>query len=339
MNFFRKNPRVSPAGGAGPDQPRPTTPCCVAEVHPYDILDFFVFREILFGRVTVAHAPGDAPRLSVRLPGDRWLAVRQRPDPNNPSTDGRSCLTFSAEMPPGTGGAETEAIALFIHFRGEHLNIGIPSLGGMQKDRFLKTDSVFWEAVRALPAGARILEIGSRARSGIVRRDLFPAGAEYVGFDIVAGPNVDVVGDAHRLSGYFPAGYFDAAFSVSVWEHLAMPWKVSLELNRVLRTGGVAMINTHQSWPSHEEPWDYFRFSEFSWPALFNAATGFEILACGMGMPAVMVSALAIRHLQDQGLEWQYGYLATRCVVRKVGPTSLEWPVDPDAVVRGVYPG
>jgi hypothetical protein len=79
-------------------------------------------------------------------------------------------------------------------------------------------------------------------------------------------------------------------------------------------------------------------FFRVSCPALFNAATGFEILACGMGMPAVMAPALAIKSLHDQSLEWQYAYLATCCVVRKVGSTTLEWPVDLNTVARGSYP-
>jgi len=317
--------------------PAPTTPCCPAETHPYQIFDFFAFRGILFGRVIVEHAPDDRPRLSLLLPGQRWLPVVYQADPVHASSERRTGLAFSVPLPAGITGEETAAIALFIHFRAEHLNIGKPSWERMQQDGFVRSEPVYWEHIRALPPGARILEIGSRARSGISRRGLFPGALEYVGLDIAAGPNVDVVGDAHRLSEYFPAGHFDAAFSVTVWEHLAMPWKVSLELNRVLKTGGVAMINTHQTWPSHEEPWDYFRFSEYAWPALFNAATGFEILACGMGSPAVIASALAIQHLQDQGIEWHYGYLATRCVVRKIGPTTLEWPVDLKAIAPGVY--
>jgi SAM-dependent methyltransferase len=344
MNFFSKKPRQKPLETPSPPASipphlQPTTPCCPAEVHPYEIADFFAFRDVIFGRVAVEHAPGDPPRITLMLPGGRWLPVVQRPDPDRVSTDVRTCLAFSACAPSGITSKETESIALFVHFRGEHLNIASPSWGRLQGDGFTHSQSDYWEQIRAMPPGARMLEIGSRARSGIVRRSLFPDTMEYVGFDIVAGPNVDVVGDAHRLSEYFPAGHFDAAFSVSVWEHLAMPWKVSLELNRVLKTGGIAMINTHQSWPSHEEPWDYFRFSEYAWPPLFNAATGFEILASGMGMPAVIASALAVPHIQDQGIEWHYGYLATRCVIRKIGPTSLEWPVDPKIVASGAYPG
>jgi hypothetical protein len=49
--------------------------------------------------------------------------------------------------------------------------------------------------------------------------------------DIKVGENVDIVGDAHRLTSLFKAGQFDFAYSISVFEHLLWPWKVALELN------------------------------------------------------------------------------------------------------------
>jgi hypothetical protein len=105
-----------------------------------------------------------------------------------------------------------------------------------------------------------------------------------------------------------------------------------------MKPGALVMVNTHQAWPSHEEPWDFYRFSEYAWATLFNAATGFEIVAAGMGSPAVMAAALPEPHLQDQHIEWHYGYLATRCIARKIGPTTLSWPVPTELVSRGLYP-
>jgi hypothetical protein len=47
--------------------------------------------------------------------------------------------------------------------------------------------------------GMRILEIGSREVTGASDARKRFAKAEYVGFDYYPGPNVDVVGDAHKL--------------------------------------------------------------------------------------------------------------------------------------------
>jgi hypothetical protein len=57
--------------------------------------------------------------------------------------------------------------------------------------------------------GMRVLEIGSREVTGHSdARNRFSK-AEYVGFDYYPGNNVDVVGDAHKLSSHFPGQQFD----------------------------------------------------------------------------------------------------------------------------------
>lgn len=67
--------------------------------------------------------------------------------------------------------------------------------------------------------GMRILEVGSREVTGhSSARQQFDQ-AEYVGFDYYAGPNVDVVGDAHQLSSYFEGQQFDLIYSSACFEH------------------------------------------------------------------------------------------------------------------------
>lgn len=85
--------------------------------------------------------------------------------------------------------------------------------------------------------GKNVLEVGSRIVTGSCYRDLFKK-ANYVGFDYYPGENVDVVGDAHRLSAYFEQK-FDLIFSSAVFEHLAMPWKAAIEMIKLLNVGGV----------------------------------------------------------------------------------------------------
>ena len=43
-----------------------------------------------------------------------------------------------------------------------------------------------------------------------------------------------------------------------------------LELNKVLRVGGVIQVVTHPAWPPHELPWDFWRFPKGAFTALFN---------------------------------------------------------------------
>lgn len=196
-----------------------------------------------------------------------------------------------------------------------------------------------WENFVALLGGftsGTVLEIGARARSAITRKHRVPAALGYVGLDILAGPNVDVVGDAHELREVFRDQRFVAVFSTSVFEHLAMPWKVALELNHVLAPGGLVYTSTHQTWPMHEEPWDFWRFSKYSWSTLFNAATGFEIVEAVVGEPArvhARRTSPVTRSLPDSP-----AWLGSACIARKISDTTLSWPVATSVVTSTMYP-
>lgn len=134
--------------------------------------------------------------------------------------------------------------------------------------------------------GMRVLELGSREVTGKSRaREKF-AEADYVGFDYYPGPNVDVVGDAHRLSTYFDEK-FDLVYSSAVFEHLAMPWVVATEIAKVLKVGGHVFVETHFSYSSHERPWHFFQFSDMALRCLFSPALGFECIEAGMSNPVV----------------------------------------------------
>lgn len=185
--------------------------------------------------------------------------------------------------------------------------------------------------------GGRVLEIGSRARSAITRRDWLPGHLEYVGLDLLPGPNVDVVGDAHELSRLFERESFAGIVSFSVFEHLAMPWKVALEMNHVLAPSALVFTQTHHTWVVHEEPWDFWRFSAYSWQPLFNAATGFEVVEAVCGDPARIhpcCATPATRVLQGTTA----AFLGSASIVRKISSTSLTWPVPTRIAAAGAYP-
>jgi hypothetical protein len=133
----------------------------------------------------------------------------------------------------------------------------------------------------------RVLEIGSRVVSpgSVSKRPLFAGASEYVGFDYYGDSNTDVVGDAHKLSSYFRGKKFDAVFSLSVLEHIAMPWIVALEIGKVLKSGGLTFHNTPTAMPIHERPWDFWRYTEESLKVLFSPPLGFEPIKTGYTTP------------------------------------------------------
>jgi hypothetical protein len=193
----------------------------------------------------------------------------------------------------------------------------------------------FLAQLSSMQSGAA-LEIGSRARSGVTRRQFLPSSWAYTGMDILAGENVDVVGDAHKLSKLFPQKRFRAVMSFSVLEHLLMPWKFAIELNRVMEPGGVGFFITHQCWPLHDQPWDFWRFSSDAWASIFNRATGFEIIEAAMGEPAFVVANRC--HAATNFVEHPAGFLASSVLFRKIGETNLAWDVDIDDVLNNSYP-
>lgn len=166
----------------------------------------------------------------------------------------------------------------------------------------LARHAIFADQVVAMAdrPGARILEIGSRDVTGSYPLRQRLQHAEYLGFDYYPGTNVDVVGDAHRLSERVQ-GKFDAVFSTAVFEHLAMPWVVAEEIARVLKPGGLIFIETHFSHASHERPWHFFQFSDMGLRALFSPALGFECIEASLDTPIVgRFSAFAAPYLRLQ---------------------------------------
>ncbi|MER9957229.1 class I SAM-dependent methyltransferase [Mesorhizobium australicum] len=140
------------------------------------------------------------------------------------------------------------------------------------------------------------------------------------------GPNVDLVTDAHTMKGV--TKQFDFAFSVSVFEHLMMPWVAAHALNRVLNSGALVFIQSHPSWPLHEEPWDFFRFSKDAWSSIFSPFTGFEIIDAGYALEASIVPANASGGAL-QTFEDHRTYLVSSCLARKIGVPTHDWSADP----------
>lgn len=189
--------------------------------------------------------------------------------------------------------------------------------------------------------GMQILEIGSREVTGKSHARNAFSQATYTGFDFYPGSNVDVVGDAHKLSSYFKEGQkFDIIYSAACFEHFAMPWVVAAEIAKLLKVGGIVFVETHFSFSSHERPWHFFHFTDMALRTLFSPALGFECIEAGFSNPIVgRFSTLADPYLQNQpvrGLYCHSEYLGKK--IREV--SNFDWTkVDlQDVVGNTKYP-
>jgi SAM-dependent methyltransferase len=208
---------------------------------------------------------------------------------------------------------ETVALYDLVHER----LASFPTFGVYQRFRDLVT----------APEFRRMLDLGGRERSKIDHAKQFP-GNDVTVIDSLPGDNVDMVGDAHSLGGCFPAGSFDAIQSIGVFEHILMPWKAVLEINKILRPGGLVYIHTHQALGLHDIPRDFWRFSADVWPALFNHGTGFEIVERAMSHETFLIPQFWRPEKRDA--ESSAGFEISVVLARKTSETALSWEVSPD---------
>ena len=125
---------------------------------------------------------------------------------------------------------------------------------------------------------------------------------------------MDIVADAHQLSTHFAADSVDAVVACSIFEHIKYPWVAAVEIARILKPGGLILIQTHQTFVIHAYPHDYGRFSTEGLAALFPATLGLQILSCHYQYPCRIVTA------DDPGQAFNPSYLNVCLLARKVGP-------------------
>lgn len=152
----------------------------------------------------------------------------------------------------------------------------------------------------------RILELGTRRSDPnfpTEHRDWAPHAQVHVLSDIAPGLDVDVVADAHDLPATFEQGSFDALIAVAVLEHLARPWLALCSMAAMLRRGGAMYVSTHQTFPLHGYPNDYFRFSVEALAVLAEDAR-LEVAHIGYLLPARIAVGLEVQRWNTAAPAW-----------------------------------
>ena len=159
------------------------------------------------------------------------------------------------------------------------------------------------------PADSYVLNLGS----GNIR-----ISENSVGIDIQERKEVDVIGDAHKLP--FASGTFDACVAVAVFQHFKNPFTVVSEIRRVLKDGGVAVVDAPFVQQYCRDTPDLFRYTKLGLENMFS--DGFEVLETHVSIAAG--SALAF---YGQGLA---GYVSGNRLLRGAavfGTSVLLYPL------------
>jgi ubiquinone/menaquinone biosynthesis C-methylase UbiE len=128
------------------------------------------------------------------------------------------------------------------------------------------------EIVAALDAyaGRRIVDVGCGRKP--YYRFVKARVDSYIGVDRVDSLHgmdfVDVIGDA--IATGLPSASADTVLMTQVLEHVEDPPAAVEEANRILEPGGHLILSTDFAWHLHEEPRDFFRFSEFGLRHIFE---------------------------------------------------------------------
>jgi hypothetical protein len=171
-------------------------------------------------------------------------------------------------------------------------------------------------------ASPSVLELGTRQSvpgRSTMHRDWVPHAREFLGTDIEAGVDVDIVADAHRLSEAVGRERFDVILSCSTFEHLKYPAVAAHEVMKALTVGGLLYVQTHQTFPLHGYPHDYFRFSREALASLFGTAMGLEVIATNNDFPAQIYAR------REAGLHRLPAFLNTTLWAEKRAPTPADY--------------
>lgn len=147
-----------------------------------------------------------------------------------------------------------------------------------------------------------------------------PAGSvkRYIGLDLASTQystgGIDVFWDGHRIP--LRDQSVDCALATEVFEHCPAVDEVMVEIQRVLKPGGVLVFTVPFLWPLHDVPWDECRYTPFSLQR--------RLLAAGFSECTITASGG-----WDASLAQMLGLWARRRLRRNFMRTAVSWAILP----------
>jgi 2-polyprenyl-3-methyl-5-hydroxy-6-metoxy-1,4-benzoquinol methylase len=149
-------------------------------------------------------------------------------------------------------------------------------------------------------------------------------------------PYVDIFMDLNQPL-LFPDQEFDTIILSDVLEHISNPELLWQEMFRILKPGGKLILNVPFLYPIHEQPYDFFRYTQFALERMAEKA-GFKIVLLEKigGLPEVLTDLLAkgIKHLPLVGpflsllsQKITFAFVSTRFGQKVSKKTSANFPL------------
>lgn len=134
-------------------------------------------------------------------------------------------------------------------------------------------------------------------------QSLFVNVENYIGVDIDneahshEKESIDVYYDGKTIP--FGNEHFDSVFSSEVFEHVFNLDEILIEINRVLKKEGIALITVPFAWDEHEIPYDFGRYTSFGIKHVIEKA-GFEVISLDKnGNSIAVIHQLFIVYLRN----------------------------------------
>ena len=150
--------------------------------------------------------------------------------------------------------------------------------------------------------GKRILEVGSCDTNGSTRPIMESFNPkEYIGCDIVDGPNVDKICDVANLINKFGKNSFDVVICNDMIEHVR-DWKLAIHnLKGVCKEGGFIFISTvMKGFAFHSYPNDFWRYDQYDLQVIFD---DFEVEAVQHISQGVFIKARKPKGFKETNLD------------------------------------
>lgn len=110
------------------------------------------------------------------------------------------------------------------------------------------------------PGKIKVLDVGSYDVNGSYRQLFEEDKYEYVGLDMEAGPNVDIVPKHTYNWKEIETDSFDVVISGQAFEHIEYFWITLSEMTRVLKKNGLLCLIAPRGFEDHRYPVDCYRF-------------------------------------------------------------------------------